>query len=363
MLDRYFGPRHVLRRPARRPHVTQLNDFVAVLADRGHRPDVVRSYVKVAAHFLRWCERCRDPRRRFGAADCGRFVREHLPRCTCPASGTRVSHVVRAALEHLHPTTKGSSDTLCAAARRWVAAFDAHLRDACGVADATRTSYLQHVRRFLAEVGAARLPRLQPDRVRRFVDRRTIETSPTTVGVIGVALRSFFRFAALRGLSTAKLAAAVTVPVRRRPSGLRRSLSTGEATNLFRSFDRRTPVGRRDFAMATCLLDLGLRASEVAALTLKDLDFRGRELRLRPGKSRRGASVPLGDRAAAALADYLEHGRPRTDTPQVFVHHRAPFGDAITVLDPVVGAWLEPVLEHALPRPCPSSSAACRMKA
>ena len=69
---------------------------------------------------------------------------------------------------------------------------------------------------------------------------------------------------------------------------------TDEQLRLFLArFDRSTPTGRRDYAMALCQVDLGLRVSEVSTLRLEDVDWRAATLRIEGGKSRRTRELPL----------------------------------------------------------------------
>ena len=91
-------------------------------------------------------------------------------------------------------------------------------------------------------------------------------------------------------------------------------------------FDRATPIGRRDYAIALCFTELALRANEVAALTLEDVDWRASTLRLRQTKQRRERLLPLPSRTARALAAYLQRGRPTVAHRVVFVSHWAPRG-------------------------------------
>jgi integrase/recombinase XerD len=87
-------------------------------------------------------------------------------------------------------------------------------------------------------------------------------------------LRSLLRFCFIEGLVEADLsAAALTMTGRRRP-GLPKGISRANAAAVLGSCDRRRSEGRRDYAVLVALLRLGLRAGEVAALTLDDLDWR-----------------------------------------------------------------------------------------
>ena len=79
-----------------------------------------------------------------------------------------------------------------------------------------------------------------------------------------------------------------------------------------------------------CLVELGLRASDVAGLELDGLDFTARVLRLRRQKQREFTAVPISRRLAAAISAYVRRGRPACSTSSLFVSHRAPRGKSMT---------------------------------
>jgi site-specific recombinase XerD len=93
------------------------------------------------------------------------------------------------------------------------------------------------------------------------------------------------------------------------------------------SCDTGTAAGRRDLAMLTLLSRLGLRAGEVASLTLDDIDWRAGEVTV-TGKGRRSERLPLPADAGEAIAAYLRDGRPEPfeRTRAVFLRLRAPHG-------------------------------------
>jgi len=95
---------------------------------------------------------------------------------------------------------------------------------------------------------------------------------------------------------------------------------------LLRSFDRNTSAGRRDYAIALCFSELAVRANEVAALTLDDVDWRALSVRLRQTKQRRERLLPLPSRVARALVAYLQRGRPTAGHRQLFINLRPPVG-------------------------------------
>jgi integrase len=92
---------------------------------------------------------------------------------------------------------------------------------------------------------------------------------------------------------------------------------------LLKSCDRRTSVGRRDFAILMVLSRLGLRAGEVAGLHLRDIDWRQGDVVVR-GKANREDRLPLPGDVGEAIVGWLRRGRPRGECQAVFTRVRAP---------------------------------------
>jgi integrase/recombinase XerD len=108
-----------------------------------------------------------------------------------------------------------------------------------------------------------------------------------------------------------------------RLSTLPKSISPEQVERILAQCDRRTPVGRRDYAILLVLARLGLRAGEVVALTVDDVDWDTGEVIVR-GKGLRQERIPLPHDVGRALAAYLRAGRPRCSTRRLFVRGKAP---------------------------------------
>ena len=142
------------------------------------------------------------------------------------------------------------------------------------------------------------------------------------------ALRGFLRFLVQHGSCCLGIIDAVPA-VGHRSARLPRHLSADQVAKLLETFDRSQPSGRRGFAMATCMVYLGLRVSEVVGLRLEDLDWRAGTLRIEKGKARRADAMPLPELVGQAIADYLHAGRPHTVDRHVFVTHGTPVGQPL----------------------------------
>lgn len=142
--------------------------------------------------------------------------------------------------------------------------------------------------------------------------------------LIVTALRSLLGWLHLTGTLPESLVAAVPSVAGWRLSELPTPLNPADLRRLLAAPDRRTATGRRDYAILLLLSRLGLRAGEVARLGLDDIDWRRGELVV-CGKGDRAERLPLPDDAGAAIAKYLQHGRPATAQERsVFIRVRAP---------------------------------------
>jgi integrase len=94
---------------------------------------------------------------------------------------------------------------------------------------------------------------------------------------------------------------------------------------MLETVDRRKPVGKRDYAILLLLVTYGLRAREVAALTLDDIDWRNNRLKVPERKADHSTAYPLSSIVAEAIVDYLKSGRPQNSDRHVFFRVLAPY--------------------------------------
>jgi site-specific recombinase XerD len=137
------------------------------------------------------------------------------------------------------------------------------------------------------------------------------------------ALRSFLHYARYRGEVTLDLAAAVPIVANWSITSIPRAISSDHVRQLLASIDRRTAVGRRDYAVLLLLARLGLRASEVAFLEIDDIDWNTGRLYVR-SKGAQRLELPLPTEVGKAIAAYLRRGRPYSTSRRVFLRAKAP---------------------------------------
>jgi len=216
-----------------------------------------------------------------------------------------------------------------------------------GLRPASIRQYQHHLSRFevyLERIGVQRLRELSPPILSAFiVERSRAGVAKSTVGGTCGVLRVFLRYAHRQGHLRTDLSAAVEGPQVYRLSSIPRSISWDQVGEVLGAVDRRTPAGKRDYAILLLLVTYGLRGREVAALTLDDIDWKRERLAVPERKAGHSTAFPLSSAVGEALVDYLQHGRPQSSERQVFFRAAAP-------VRPVGAAAVSSIARHYLLR-------------
>lgn len=197
-----------------------------------------------------------------------------------------------------------------------------------GVTAGTARGYVDGVRPFLEgrldPRGRLDLQALTPADVLGLVLAECRQRPPRSAKRLVGSLRSLLSFLHVEGLIARPLAPVVPSVAGWRLQGLPRGLEPEQVRLLLLSCDRSTATGRRDFAIVTMLVPLGLRRSEVAGLRFDDIDWRAGELVVR-GKGGRRDVLPLPVVIGEAIVCYLRDGRPASASGRtMFVRAKAP---------------------------------------
>lgn len=301
------------------PHV---DAFERRLSDLGYASSTRREKLRVVADFGRWLER-----RGVAIAD----VDEHIVVDYHGRSGRRGDSTTLAdlleALRSAGVVRRPVPATVECPRERVVLEFARYLVEERALSQASLNNSLPFVRSFLVHRFGADpvvLGDLRAPDVTRFLLQKVHTVGVSRAKLMVGALRSFFRFLRWRGDITIDLAYTVPRVADWRLSSLPKSLPTGDVERLLMSCRRATVTGQRDYALLLLLARLGLRAGEVVALTLDDIDWDAGELKVR-GKGGREDRLPIPRDVGRAMATYLRQGRPRDcTTRQFFVRRKAP---------------------------------------
>lgn len=220
--------------------------------------------------------------------------------------------------------TRGTSGT---PAQRMVCRYEHFLRYDRGLSPVTIKSYLSVVHGFLTERFPALvidIELLTMDDVSRFLRGYHGKVSPGRVKVLVNALRSFLGYLFQCGDIATNIAAAIPGVPSWRLVGLPRPFEPDEVEAIVKHCDLGTAIGRRDHAILMLLAQMGLRACEVVRLTLDDVDW-NTGIIIISGKGNRRNLLPLPQQVGAAIADWLQSGRPASCTTRhLFVRINAP---------------------------------------
>jgi site-specific recombinase XerD len=301
-----------------------LDGFAESMGADGYSSDTIGSYLHAADHVGQWAAQRGVAIAELDEHLLARFVR-HLSRCRCRGKrggNRRVPFRVHAFLRYLRDAGVVSTPAPEAPRPPLVTEYDAWMRDRRGLATATMAHALPVVQALLATVGDDPTG-LDAAGVRRFVLAYIQQHAPASAGCVTTIVRCFLRWLVVHGRCAADLVAAVPTMPTWRLATLPRALADADVERIVEACDRPSPMARRDRAMLLLLARLGLRAGDVVALRLGDIEWEQGRLRV-VGKGRRETQLPLPQDAGDALLGYLEAERPAAATDHVFLTARPP---------------------------------------
>lgn len=306
------------------PLLVEVERLRESLVGRGYAPRTIANYERLLCQLACW-----PPVRRMGRpplpeVSLRRAVARGVRRGDCSVS---TGKAVESLLGHLRVLGLIAVEEPTPA-ERLLAQFRDYQLSERGLAPLTARTRGDVIRRFLAwraGDGEQLLSSLSVGEVHAFVLHESRRLSRASLSPVLDSLRAFLRFAFATGLVANDLSSALPPTTTRQHPLLRRSIDPDTLALLLDSCDRATAVGLRDYAILLLLARLGLRANEVAAMRLEDIDWRAGEVVVH-GKGGRDEWMPLPVDVGNPLADYLQHGRSATAMREVFLRVSAPTG-------------------------------------
>jgi integrase/recombinase XerD len=309
------------------PLSTFNSGFATELVRLGYRPNAAANQLQLMAHLSRWMAQRGLTADKLTAAVLTEFLGARRdagyrlwlsPKALSPL--LTYLHGLGVVPEEPEPKPDGATQTLLARYRSYL------IRER-GLSPATARLYGDLTSPFLVNRmsgGELDLASLTAADVLGFVRASCPGRCVGTAKLVVTALRSLLGFLHVEGVIGSPLASTVPSVAGGTHLGLPRALDPDAVTRLLACCDRHAPAGRRDYAILTLLVRLGLRPGEVASLRLDNIDWRAGELAVL-GKGNRIERLPLPVDAGEAVAEYLREGRPQTaEGRTVFVRFRAP---------------------------------------
>jgi integrase/recombinase XerD len=178
---------------------------------------------------------------------------------------------------------------------------------------------------FIASESELALRSLQPEVIHRFLISRGQRCCRSYLRTECNSIRGFLSYLQRCGAVALDLSGVVVAPRVYQHDQCPRFLTRVQIDVVLGVIDRKTLVGRRDYAMMLLLTVYGLRGVEVAHLRLEDIDWRNKQLHIRGRKSGDNTTYPLARSVDDAIVDYLRNGRPASSDREVFLSVIAPF--------------------------------------
>jgi integrase/recombinase XerD len=144
-------------------------------------------------------------------------------------------------------------------------------------------------------------------------ERKRAGLSASSIKLVVVALKIFFRFLASKAIIERDPSEALALP--RIERYLPETLNELQVEQFLEKIDTKAVHGLRDRAMIELLYASGLRISELANARLENFNFDERMVRV-TGKGNKTRLVPVGRKACEALAAYLSTERPKMVKPR-----------------------------------------------
>jgi len=208
-----------------------------------------------------------------------------------------------------------------------VPGFFAYLKEERGLRPASVTLYHYALRRleaYLGQLGCGDVSALSPPMLSGFITATAPTLGRSSMTTLCSATRVFLRYLHREGTLTRDLSRLVEAPQRYRLADVPRAITWDEVRRMLEVVDQRTPVGRRDYAILVLLVTYGLRAREIAALRLEDVDWKRERLLVPERKADHSTAYPLSAVVGEAILHYVRDGRPATSERQLFLRHLAP---------------------------------------
>ena len=297
-------------------------------------PDIQGRYFAAVFHFGDWLRSSGIGMRLVRHEHVCDFLQNHLPTCTSKRHTHSDPKHYRSALQLLERVMQAHGFAVpkpTTAIDAELQAFDIKMKQVWGYADSTRSARCRTIKRFLSKCFNSQridLANISSDDLERFILGDGNRGSSSARWISG-SIRCYLRYRQLLGDDVSHLMRAMPTLARANPPALPEVLTDAEVAALLNAFRGDFPRRRRAFAIARCLIDLGLRSSEVAGLTLDDIDWDLGTIRVASRKGRRADVMPLLAPTGEAIANYVQKERPSTTCRNIFVRTSAPVGQPV----------------------------------
>jgi integrase len=177
---------------------------------------------------------------------------------------------------------------------------------------------------WLTEQGFTNLRMVGAEQIRKFMLYCSETMAMGSVHNVRLFMMKLYAYLYESGRSQSSFAALLSFKVNREKK-IPETQSADELAAMLETIDRKTVDGKRSYAVMMLGIVLGLRACDVVALKLADVDWINGEIKILQAKTAISVILPLTKDVGDALCDYILNARPRSDSEQIFLRLRTPY--------------------------------------
>ena len=281
--------------------------------------ETIKGHLYCFAHFAHWLTQFNLDIHYINEATVHTFINNYLSNCkNINQSFVLETHFsLLRLIDILHSKTLTNQDAVETSIDKELKNFDDYMDHVKGLAESTRRQYFYIIKRLLTKLFSQApivMSSIKPEDIRQFINKQKQHyTKSGNFSFLITALRGYFRYRTTLGDQVNQLIGVANYPANWQLSSLPETLSNKEVERLLKAldtFDGASPL--RTKAIFHFGLDLGLRGSEIAWLSLDDINWQSGTITLRKTKGQREDIMPLPEATGTALADYLRFERPKT---------------------------------------------------
>ena len=301
-----------------------LNEYLAHLESSGYKRMTIKCYAYILLRFLEFLDKDDKYHLRALPKWIDPFLQlrkeKYYRRAKLNVVGSFVRYLQNKGVVPLPVVGESTS-------QKTLSEYETFLREQQNLADKSIICARYHCLKFLHHldaIGIRSVRNIKPIIVQQFLQNGIPHFSKSQIRCRSWALKKFFLYLKSLGKIQTDFSNILITPRIYRRQHCPRFLTGEEIQAVLSSVDRRTSIGKRDYAMILLLSTYGLRGGEVVKLKLEDIEWRTDIIHIRGRKAGNNSVYPLTTAVGASILSYLKKARPPNNHRPIFLSWKAP---------------------------------------